>query len=165
MTVRVRPRVGGGYVLEAVQRFPGAPEDVFPFFADAGNLGRITPPWLRFRIVAAPDQLALGSLIDYRLRVHGLPLRWRSEITAWDPPHRFVDEQRRGPYRAWRHEHRFTAEGGGTLVEDDVTYAVLGGAIVDRLLVRRDLQRIFAFRREALRAVFPTRSGTSPGSS
>ena len=140
--------------------------DVFPFFADARNLEALTPPWLHFEISnPSPIEMRTGTLIDYRLRVHGLPLRWRSEITAWDPPHRFVDEQRRGPYRAWRHEHRFTAEGGGTLVEDDVTYAVLGGAIVDRLLVRRDLQRIFAFRREALRAVFPTRSGTSPGSS
>ena len=139
---------------------------VFPFFADARNLEALTPPWVRFEIsTPSPIEMRAGALIDYRLRVHGLPLRWRSEITAWDPPYRFVDEQRRGPYRAWRHEHRFTAEGGGTLVEDDVTYAVLGGAIVDRLFVRRDLERIFAFRREALRAAFPTRSGTSPGSS
>jgi ligand-binding SRPBCC domain-containing protein len=140
--------------------------EVFPFFADPRNLEALTPPWLRFEITTpSPIEMRAGTLIDYRLRVHGVPLRWRSEITAWDPPHRFVDEQRRGPYRTWRHEHRFSADGGGTLVEDDVTYAVRGGGLVDRLFVRRDLDRIFAFRRGALLAAFPTRSGTSPGSS
>jgi ligand-binding SRPBCC domain-containing protein len=145
----------------------GAPlAEVFPFFADARNLEALTPPWLRFEIVSpGAVEMRVGALIDYRLRVHGLPLRWQSEITAWDPPHRFVDEQRRGPYRTWRHEHRFTADGDGTLVEDDVTYAAPGGALVERLFVGRDLARIFAFRREALLRAFPTRSGTSPGSS
>ena len=151
MTVRVRPRVGGGYVLEAVQRFPGAPEDVFPFFADAGNLGRITPPWLRFRIVAAPDELGLGSLIDYRLRVHGVPVGWRTEITAWEPPHRFVDEQLRGPYRWWHHEHLFEAVEDGTRAVDRVDYAPTGGRLANRLLVQRDLERIFAYRQQVLR--------------
>jgi ligand-binding SRPBCC domain-containing protein len=142
------------------------PAEVFPFFADARNLEALTPPWLRFEVeTPAPVAMRAGALIDYRLRVHGLPLRWRSEITAWDPPHLFVDEQRRGPYRAWRHEHRFTAQGEGTLVEDAVTYAVRGGALVDALFVRRDLDRIFAFRRQALLAEFATRSGTSRGSS
>jgi ligand-binding SRPBCC domain-containing protein len=140
--------------------------DVFPFFADARNLEALTPPFLRFEVLTpGAIQMRAGALIDYRLRVHGLPLRWQSEITAWEPPHRFVDEQRRGPYRAWRHEHRFAAEEGGTRVEEEVSYAVLGGALVDALFVKRDLQRIFAFRREALLAAFPTRSGTSPGSS
>jgi ligand-binding SRPBCC domain-containing protein len=141
-------------------------EEVFPFFADARNLEALTPPWLRFEVrTPAPIEMRAGALIDYRLRVHGLPLRWQSEITAWDPPHLFVDEQRRGPYRLWRHEHRFRADGDGTLVEDEVTYAVWGGGLVDALFVKRDLARIFAFRREALLAAFATRSGTSRGSS
>ncbi len=145
----------------------GAPlAEVFPFFADARNLEALTPPWLRFEILSpGPVDMRVGALIDYRLRVHGVPLRWRSEITEWDPPHLFVDEQRRGPYRRWRHTHRFAADGDGTRVDDEVDYAVLGGPLVDRLFVRRDLDRIFAFRREALRDRFPTRSGTSPGSS
>ena len=147
-------------------RFDAPLDEVFPFFADPRNLEALTPPWLRFEIrTPSPIEMRAGTLIDYRLRVHGLPLRWRSEITAWDPPHLFVDEQRRGPYRFWRHEHRFAVDGAGTLVEDDVTYAVLGGALFERLFVRRDLDRIFAFRREVLRTAFATRSGTSPGSS
>jgi len=153
VSIRVRPRVGGGYVLEAVQHFPGAPEDVFPFFADAGNLERITPPWLRFRIVAAPDALGLGSLIDYRLRIRGLPVRWRTEITAFEPPHRFVDDQLRGPYRWWRHEHLFEAVEDGTRAVDRVDYAPTGGRLVNRLLVQRDLERIFAYRQQVLRDV------------
>jgi ligand-binding SRPBCC domain-containing protein len=130
-------------------------DEVFPFFADPRNLEALTPPWLRFEIrTPSPIEMRAGTLIDYRLRVHGLPLRWRSEITTWDPPHLFVDEQRRGPYRFWRHEHRFAVDGAGTLVEDDVTYAVLGGPLVERLFVRRDLDRIFRFRLDVLRERF-----------
>jgi ligand-binding SRPBCC domain-containing protein len=152
--------------LQSSVRLDAPLSEVFPFFADARNLEALTPPWLRFQILTeSPIEMRAGAFIDYRLRVHGVPLRWRSEITAWDPPHLFVDEQRRGPYRLWRHTHRFAADGDATLVEDEVEYAVLGGPLVDRLFVRRDLDRIFAFRREALRALFPTRSGTSPGSS
>jgi ligand-binding SRPBCC domain-containing protein len=96
----------------------------------------------------------VGQRIDYRLRVRGVPIRWQSEITAWEPPHRFVDEQRRGPYRAWIHEHTFEAQDGGTLARDLVQYAVLGGALVNRLFVARDVERIFAFRSEMLREIF-----------
>lgn len=95
-----------------------------------------------------------GALIDYRLRIHGLPLRWRSEITAWDPPRRFVDEQRRGPYRLWRHTHTFTEGVGGTIVHDRVRYAVLGGILIHKLLVERDVRTIFAYREKALREIF-----------
>ena len=96
-----------------------------------------------------------SALIDYRLRLRGLPIRWRSEITTWQPPHRFVDEQRRGPYRMWIHEHTFTERDGGTLVGDHVRYAVPGGWLADRLLVRRDLETIFAYRQEKLTEIFP----------
>ncbi len=134
---------------------PQPREDVFPFFAEARNLQTITPPWLDFDVVT-PGTIRMreGVLIDYRLKVHGIPLRWRSEITAWDPPYRFVDEQRRGPYLYWRHEHSFVPSQGGTLCRDEVSYRVLGGALVDRFLVRKDVERIFAFRREAIASAF-----------
>src|SRR5262249_37322421 len=105
--------------LSAALVVPGPIDDVFAFFADAGHLEAITPPWLRFRVLrVAPPAVRRGTLIDYALRLHGLPLRWRSEISAWEPPHRFVDEQRRGPYRRWHHEHTFRAVAGGTEVRD-----------------------------------------------
>jgi ligand-binding SRPBCC domain-containing protein len=91
-----------------------------------------------------------GALIDYRIRLQGVPLRWRSEITAWEPPYRFVDEQVRGPYRLWHHEHTFRREGDYTRVIDHVRYAVWGGALVERLFVRDRLDRIFRFRHQRI---------------
>ena len=115
----------------------------------------LTPPWLRFEILTtAPIEVRAGTQIDYRLRLHGVPLRWTSEIAAWEPPHRLVDVQRRGPYREWVHEHRFAEQGGGTLVCDHVTYRVFGGMLVERLFVRPDLRRIFAYRRQKLADLF-----------
>ena len=129
--------------------------EVFPFFADARNLEKLTPPWLRFRVLT-PGRIEMrrSATIDYRLRLRGVPIRWRSEITAWEPPFRFVDEQRRGPYRLWIHEHRFEERAGRTLASDHVRYAVPGGRLVDRLLVRPDLDRILEYRRDVLRGVF-----------
>ena len=128
--------------------------EVFAFFADAGNLEALTPPWLGFRILTAlPIAMGPGTRIEYQIRLHGLPLRWRSEITAWHPPFRFVDEQRRGPYRLWIHDHTFQAEGEATRATDHVRYAVPGGALVERLLVRRDLERIFRYRQERVVAL------------
>lgn len=130
-------------------------DQVFTFFADAFNLETITPPWLKFEVLTPrPIQMRAGLHIDYRLRLHGLPLRWQSEITVWDPPRRFVDEQRRGPYRAWIHEHRFEERDGGTLARDLVRYDVFGGWLVNQLLVRRDVERIFRFRQAKLQEVF-----------
>jgi ligand-binding SRPBCC domain-containing protein len=133
-------------------------EEVFPFFADASKLEALTPPWLRFEILTKrPIRMETGTLIDYRLRIHGFPVRWQSEITDWDPPYRFVDEQRRGPYRVWRHTHRFEERDGTTLVSDFIEYAVRGGPLaplVHRFVVRRDLDRIFAYRREKLLEIF-----------
>ena len=95
-----------------------------------------------------------GALIDYRLRVHGLPLRWRTRINLWQPPHRFVDEQIRGPYQQWIHEHTFEARDGGTLARDHVRYAVPLDFLLHRWFVRPDIARIFTFRTEALRNRF-----------
>jgi ligand-binding SRPBCC domain-containing protein len=134
---------------------PLPPEEVFPFFGDALNLEAITPPWLGFRVVTpGPIEMAAGAGIEYRLRLHGIPIRWRTTIAVWDPPHRFVDVQLGGPYRMWHHTHDFEpAADGGTLMRDTVRYALpFGplGAAAHRLLVRRDLEAIFDYRREAV---------------
>ncbi|MDP9292228.1 MAG: SRPBCC family protein [Verrucomicrobiota bacterium] len=139
-------------------------DEVFAFFADAGNLEILTPPWMNFHILTPrPIEMHVGALIDYRLRVRGIPLRWRSEITDWEPPHRFVDEQRRGPYRLWHHEHTFEPREGGTLCRDAVDYAVPFDFVAHRFLVRPDIQRIFEFRQRKMREFFPG-NAEAPGS-
>ena len=139
------------YTLTTELHVPRDLEPVFAFFSDARNLEEITPPWLHFHVVTPePIEMRVGTLIDYRLRLHGIPLRWQSEITAWKPPARFVDEQRRGPYRLWVHEHTFAATPEGTLVRDHVQYAVLGGRLIERFFVRPDVEKIFAYRRDCL---------------
>jgi ligand-binding SRPBCC domain-containing protein len=137
---------------------PRGRDEVFPFFADARNLSEITPPWVQFQVLTpAPIVIQPGALIDYRIRVHGLPIRWRTEITEWDPPHRFVDVQLRGPYTLWHHTHMFEEQDGGTLCTDKVNYRPRGGAIINRLFVRKDVQKIFAYRRKRLLELFPAR--------
>ena len=139
------------FTFESELWLPRPVTEVFPFFADARNLPSITPDWLNFEVLTpGPIEIKAGALIDYRLRVRGLPLRWRTRIKAWEPPHRFVDEQLRGPYRQWMHEHTFLQQDGGTLARDVVNYAVWGGAWVNEVFVRRDVERNFAFRREKL---------------
>lgn len=143
------------HTLETDQWLPRPLFEVFPFFSNAFNLERITPPLLRFRVTTSPPiEMRKGTVIEYRLRVHGVPVRWTSEITEWDPPHGFVDEQRRGPYRLWHHEHRFEERDGGTLCSDIVRYAAPGGPLVHKLLVERDVRKIFAFRSEVLSDIF-----------
>lgn len=144
------------YELRTRVRLPRPRTEVFEFFTDAGNLQAITPPWLHFQILTPPPiEMRQGTVLEYRLRLHGLPLRWRTEITAWDPPRRFVDEQIRGPYRLWVHEHTFEEDGDGTIVEDHVRYAVPFGWLADRLLVARDLRAIFGYREDKLLHLFP----------
>jgi len=134
---------------------PLPPEELFPFFADAANLDAITPPWLNFRIVTrGPIVMCEGSLIDYRLRVRGLPLRWRTRINAWEPPHRFEDEQLHGPYRQWIHEHTFEPRDGGTLARDRVRYAVPFDWLAHGWLVRPDIEQIFKYRSKMLKTRF-----------
>jgi ligand-binding SRPBCC domain-containing protein len=136
--------------LESDLWLPRPLDEVFAFFSDAANLEALTPPWLRFRILTPkPIAMRQGALIDYGIRVHGIPITWQSEITVWDPPHRFVDVQRRGPYRRWVHTHSFAEVNGGTHVGDSVDFDVPLSFAVG-WFVQRDIEKIFAFRRQAL---------------
>ena len=141
-------------LLESVQ-FVGRPlPEVFAFFSDARNLERITPGFLHFRILTPmPVEMRAGALIEYRIRLFGIPFRWRTLIEAWEPGARFTDVQLRGPYALWHHTHEFLAVPGGTLVVDRVRYAMpMGflGEIGHALLVRRSLGRIFGHRRKVI---------------
>lgn len=138
------------HILVREQVLPGTPAEVFAFYADAANLELITPAWLGFRIVT-PQRIEMkpGALIEYRLRLHRVPVRWLTRIEVWEPGERFVDVQVKGPYRLWHHTHTFVPHEGGTCVRDEVRYALpIGplGELAHRLLVRRDLERIFDFR-------------------
>lgn len=135
------------FTLERTQVVEAGLARAFAFYADPHNLQAITPPWLRFRIDAAPDELGRGSLLRYRLHLFGLPIRWLTEIRAWHPPRSFVDVQLRGPYLLWEHTHRLTAVAGGTEIHDHVRYRVPGGMLVN-LVVRRWLGTIFDYRAE-----------------
>ena len=136
------------FVLRASLELPLARQQVFAFFADARNLGRITPPELHFEILAPPAVMQVGTLIDYRIRLFGVPLRWRTEITRWNPPNEFEDIQLRGPYASWVHRHTFRDAGAGTLIEDEVRYRLPFGVIgrFAHPIVRLQLRRIFSFR-------------------
>lgn len=146
------------YTLTFAQYVPRELPEVFAFFSHAENLEAITPAFLHFRILAVtPEPIRQGTLISYKLRLHGIPLRWTSEIVEWDPPHRFVDLQRRGPYKVWRHEHHFEARDGGTLIMDTVSLALpLGvlGRIAYKLRVHTEVKEIFAFREKKIRELF-----------
>jgi ligand-binding SRPBCC domain-containing protein len=142
--------------LSAELYLPQPRDEVFAFFADATRLEDLTPPWLHFHVLTPPPiHMHEGTLIDYRLRVHGLPMRWQSRISVWDPPYQFVDEQTRGPYRLWRHAHQFEVCGSGTLCRDIVEYRAPGGWLVDRVFVRADLRKIFSYRQRRLAELFP----------
>lgn len=139
------------HIFQSALWLPRRREEVFNFFGDAFNLQAITPRFLNFTVLTpAPIEMRAGTLIDYKLRVRGIPLRWRTLIREWEPPFRFVDEQLRGPYRLWIHEHTFEEREGGTLAKDLVRYAVPGGALIERLFVRRDVEAIFAYRTKRL---------------
>lgn len=148
-------RLGRGhYVLETTTVLPRSIEEAFAFFTDVGNLERITPPELAFRILTAtPVEIAAETIIDYRLRLFAVPFGWRTRIAAWEPPHRFVDEQLRGPYHTWRHRHEFEPVAGGTRMTDRVTYRLPGHPLSQPAhpLVRRQLDRIFRYRARTIR--------------
>jgi ligand-binding SRPBCC domain-containing protein len=132
--------------------------EVFGFFGNAWNLDALTPPWLHFRILTPQDAvMRAGALVEYNLRWRGIPLNWLTEISTWEPPHRFVDRQLRGPYRQWVHEHTFEERDSGTLVRDRVDYAIPGGIVeplLHRLIVGGDVRKIFDFRQQKLRERF-----------
>ena len=142
------------HVLEREQRVARPLAEVFEFFARADNLERITPPWLSFGLVSQePSELRRGTLLQYRLRVDGVPLPWVSEIELWEPCRAFVDRQVCGPYRLSRHQHDFAPIGAQTIVRDRVRYALSlsrFGELAHAVFVRRDLERIFEFRRQAV---------------
>lgn len=141
--------------LEREQVLEAGLEEAFAFFSRAENLEAITPPWLRFRIVSpTPIEMGSGTLIRYRLRLHGIPVSWLTRIEEWDPPHRFVDRQVRGPYALWHHTHAFEPIGDNrTRMTDVVRYGHrLGplGTLGEHLIVRRDLERIFDYRHDQI---------------
>ena len=150
--------MGRTYTVKFQQQVPRPLDEVFSFFSRAENLEIITPPWLSFRIVSVdPFPIRQGTRIDYKLRLHSIPLRWRSEIVEWEPPHRFVDLQLRGPYKVWRHEHRFESCDGGTLITDTVDLSLpFGplGTLAYKLKVKSDIEKIFAFREAKIRELF-----------
>jgi ligand-binding SRPBCC domain-containing protein len=134
-------------------------ESVFGFFAQAENLETITPPWLQFRVLTPkPIEMRAGAMITYKLRVRGMPLRWLTEIVEWNPPYRFIDVQKKGPYRVWRHTHTFSEHNGGTKIVDRVEYKLpFGplGRLVHALQVRRDVETIFDYREQRIKQLFP----------
>jgi len=149
------------HTLRREQRLSQPPEAVFDFFGDAGNLELLTPPSLRFDVVTPrPIEMGAGALIEYRLRVRGLPVMWLTRIDDWEPARRFVDVQLAGPYALWHHTHTFEPdETGGTIMRDAVRYALPwwpASGVVHRLFVARELAAIFAFRRQEVARRFGT---------
>ena len=161
-TIEPNPNRPGGYLLRDSVVVPGSLEEVFAFFSNALNLEEMTPPQMGFKVLTpGPLEMRVGLLIDYKITVMGLPARWRSEITVWEPGVRFVDEQRRGPFRYWEHEHTFEQiegeSGPAVRVGDHIQYAVPGGPLaplVHRLHVSGLNQRVFAHRRKVLQSRF-----------
>jgi len=136
---------------------PATLDRAWAFFSDAANLEQLTPPWIHFRFLTPmPVVMREGLEIDYRIAIYGVPIPWRSRIDVWEPGVRFVDRQLLGPYRWWRHEHRFEAVASGTRVIDEIEF-VPRLRWVSGPLVRRDVARIFAYRQQALGRVFSDR--------
>ena len=154
------------HIFESRFRLPHPREAVFGFFTSPENLGAVTPSWLHFTLLTpAPIVMAAGTVLSCRLRWMGVPLRWLSIIREYDPPHRFVDAQLLGPYSRWEHRHMFFEERGGTVVEDRVTYKLpFGplGRLTHSLLVRRQIEAIFAYRRGKLAALLSARLSGAP---
>jgi ligand-binding SRPBCC domain-containing protein len=147
------------FTIQTELWLPRPRHEVFPFFAEARNLETLTPPWLKFEVLTpAPIAMRPGTLIDYRIRVHGVPIRWRTEIAEWEPPHQFVDVQLRGPYTLWHHTHTFMERDGGTLCLDCVRYRPRGGALINWLFVRRDVERIFQYGQQRMQELLGTKA-------
>ena len=146
------------YRLVHEQLVPRKLEEVFEFFSRAENLETLTPDFLHFKIVSIhPQPVQKGTLINYKLLVRGIPLRWTSEIREWEPPARFVDFQTRGPYKLWHHTHRFIAEGNNTRIIDEVLYDLpfgFVGRVAHAAVVKSDVEKIFRYRETKIRELF-----------
>jgi uncharacterized protein len=151
----------GGCLGARLKRFwlfiPKKVDEVFSFFCDETNLEKLTPPTLKFKVVSkSTPEISAGTLIDYRLKIHGFPAKWRTEILDWQPPHSFVDTQLKGPYRFWHHTHTFHEVSEGTLIEDEVAYKLPFGGVGDAFgaaFVNNDVNRIFAYRTKMIREI------------
>lgn len=152
------PEARGEQEMDVYQWVPHPPEKVFPFFSDERNLERITPGFLGFQVLRkSTPEIGEGTLIDYRLKIHGVPARWRTRIEEWVPGVRFVDTQLKGPYKKWHHTHRFQSLGGGTLLRDTVRYVIPAGALGNLALgglIQKDVQAIFGYRKKVIRELF-----------
>lgn len=161
ITPDTHPKHGNIWRINATQTLPRPIEEVFPFFTDAFNLERLTPSFLGFKVLTPkPIKMQSGTVINYTLKIHHIPIRWKTTIQNWDPPHTFVDNQDKGPYTLWHHTHTFTPtdDGNSTLCEDTVLYKPKGwilAPIVNKLFVQRDVKNIFEFRFQQLEAIFP----------
>ena len=146
------------HLLERSQWVGRPVDEVFNFFSSETNLERLTPPWLRFHVVGkSTPSIETGTLIDYRLRISGIPVKWRTQIESWEPGKRFVDRQLYGPYRKWHHTHTFEAESGGTRMNDRVIFQLPLGRLGDILAswkVKRQVKEIFDFRKEEIDRIF-----------
>jgi len=132
--------------------------EVFAFFSEAQNLERITPPYLQFKILNTSTKgITKNTLIDYRLKLHGIPFHWKTRINDFIPNKMFIDEQLKGPYKKWVHTHSFKEKDGGTLIEDNVIYEIPGGIVGEFLLksyIKKDLEKIFTYRQEIIKEIF-----------
>lgn len=155
------------HVLRTTLHLAVPKDRVFAFFADATNLARITPPDVSFRIrTPLPITFQVGTLIDYSIGLHGVPMRWRTRIASWRPGEEFVDEQLRGPYARWVHRHSFRDDGaGGTVIDDEVQYRLPLGRLgnLAHPLVRRQLRHIFAYRTVVVKRLLGDASEPAPG--
>lgn len=146
------------YLFEAELLIPAPVEKVFEFFSDAQNLERITPEILNFKIVTPlPIRMQKGTLIDYKIKIRGVPAKWKTLIDAWEPPFLFIDSQINGPYKMWQHTHSFKTVEGGTLMKDSVRYSLpfgIFGQLVHPFLVRPDVEKIFRHRNGVISKYF-----------
>lgn len=151
------------HVFESSQWIARPVHEVFDFFSSEANLEKLTPPWLSFRVLGkSTPKIETGTLIDYQLRLSGLPLKWRTRIEEWEPGKRFVDTQLSGPYRKWHHTHTFTAENGGTRMQDRVIFQLplgLLGNLCAGWKVKRQVRDIFRFREEQIEKIFAKPKG------
>ena len=146
------------YYYNSESFFAKPVEEIFRFFSNAENLGLVTPPHLKFEIITPlPIEMKKGALIEYRLKIHQIPLYWQTEITVWEPPFRFIDIQLKGPYRKWIHEHRFERVGNKTKMSDQLEYAVPGGPLapfINKIFVSKDVKKIFSYRKNKFQEIF-----------